>query len=93
MLTWQARLDAAASEQQVVAVAREYMATLSAGDLSRLPEPCRPGSFQCGQDVSDYGFALVRHHCITDGASARLVTRLSDFVSRAEARLRQLSAH
>jgi hypothetical protein len=93
MLTWRERLDAATSEQEVVAVVRDYMATLSAGDLERLPEPCRPGSFQCGQDVSDYGFALVRHHCITDGASARLVTKLSDFISRAEARLRQLAAH
>jgi hypothetical protein len=93
MLTWQRRLEAASSEQEVVAVAREYIATLSAGDIARLPEPCRPGSFECGQDVSDYGFALVRHHCITDGASARLVTRLSDFISHAEARLRQLAAH
>ena len=37
-------------------------------------------------------FALVRHDCISEGATARLITKLSEFFSRAEARLIEIAA-
>jgi hypothetical protein len=87
MYAWHQRLKAATSEQEVVGIVREYIATLTEGDIERLPAPCRPGKFDSPKDVRDFSFALVRHDCISDGATARLITRMSEFFSRAEAQL------
>jgi len=91
-MTWQDRLTAATSESDVVGVVRDYAATLSPGDISRLPEPCRPGKFFDANDVTSYAFALVRHDCTDGVATARLVRKLSAFFSNASIRLAQIMA-
>lgn len=91
-LTWQDRLTAATSESDVVGVVRDYVATLSPGDVSRLPEHCRPGKFFDANDVTSFAFTLVRHDCRVEEASARLVMKLSDFFSKASIRLAQIMA-
>ena len=85
-------MDAANSENEVVAIVREYVATLSEGDVARLPDPCKPPVIDSAATISEFAFALVRHHCIVDGATARLVTKLSALLTYAERRLRKLSA-
>jgi len=87
---WQRRLDAASSEADVVATARDFVAMLSPSDLDRLPEPCRPGPLERGSDVADFASILVRHHCSGDGATHRLVDRLIAFFSAAARRLAEL---
>ena len=87
---WSERLDAAASEGEIVEVAREYIATLSAGDIERLPKPCRPPGFLTAADVTGFSDTLVRHDCIVDGATARLVGRMCEFFSAASLRLAAL---
>jgi hypothetical protein len=89
---WVERLEAATSEGEVVEVAREYIATLSAGDIERLPKPCRPPRFLSAADVTGFSDTLVRHDCIVDGATARLVGRMCDFFSAATLRLAALKA-
>ena len=73
---WQLRLDEAASEQEVLVVAREFIARLSPGDLARLPEYCRPGEVNSLADIVRYVHTLSGHHCSGDGATERLETRL-----------------
>ena len=85
--TWQSKLTAATTEAEVIAVVKDYVATLSPGDIARLPEPCRPRKFSIASDVTDFSLALVRHDCMTDGATTRLVLRLSDFFAKASLRL------
>ena len=91
-VTWQDRLNSATTEREVVAVARDYVAGLTPGDVERLPEPCRPGKFFDAQDITSYAFALVRHDCSVDGATFRLVQKLSDFFSKASMQLAKIMA-
>lgn len=76
----------------MVAIARQFVATLSPNDLERLPEICRPGPLTRGSEVSEYASILVRHHCSGDGATHRLVTRLTEFFSAAARRVAELPA-
>ena len=87
---WQRRLDAASSDAEVVAIARDFVAMLSANDLERLPEICRPPPLARGSDVAEYASILVRHHCSGDGATHRLVDRLTGFFSAAARRQAEL---
>jgi hypothetical protein len=87
---WLERLETATSEGEIVEIAREYIGTLSAGDIERLPKPCRPPRFFTGADVTGFSDTLVRHDCIVDGATARLVGRMCDFFSAAALRLAAL---
>ncbi len=89
---WQRRLDAASSEADVVAIARDFVALLSPSDLERLPEICRPTPLARGSDVTEYASILVRHHCGGDGAASRLVDWLIRFFSAAARRLSELQA-
>jgi hypothetical protein len=84
------RLQATTTEGEVVEIAREYVAMLSPGDIDRLPHPCRPSRFHSAADVTSYALTLVRHDCIVDGATARLVAKLCDFFSAATQRLSTL---
>jgi hypothetical protein len=89
--TWLERLEAANSEGEIVEIAREYIATLSAGDIERLPKPCRPPRFLSAADVAGFSDTLVRHDCIVDGATARLVGRMCEFFSAASLRIAALA--
>src|SRR5690349_5780034 len=57
--TWQHRIDAARGREEIVAAARDYLATLSPSELCALPEGCRPPSkIVDAEDVSNYAFDL-----------------------------------
>lgn len=89
-LAWQRRLDGASSEADVVAVATDFVGRLSPSEIERLPEICRPIPMARGSDVAEYASILVRHHCSGDGATHRLVARLTEFFSAATRRLAEL---
>jgi hypothetical protein len=91
-MTWQDRLRAAASESEVVGIVRDYVATLTPGDVERLPEPCRPGKFFDANDVTSFACTLVRHDCAVDAATARLVRKMVKFFTEASFRLSQFTA-
>ncbi len=90
--SWQGRLGEANSYSDVVAVARTFVATLSDGDIERLPAHCRPGKLDSREDVQNYARLLVGHHCAGDAATERLVSRLAEFFSAASIRLAALPA-
>lgn len=89
---WQARLDEAANDADVLAVARDFASRLSTEDRARLPEYCRPGALVSRADVERYVRTLHGHHCAGDGATERLVTKLAAFYSAAAMRLSAIPA-
>lgn len=88
--SWPQRLRAADTEQEVVDVARDFLATFSPYDFARLPDELRPGRLVDGNDVSDLAFTLVRHAHDRDPDSARCIHRLTTFFSQAAVRLSDL---
>jgi N-acetylglucosamine kinase-like BadF-type ATPase len=89
-LTWKRRLDSAMSAGEVLVLAREFLATLSAVDLERLPAFWRPGELASSDDVRSYAHRLSRHFIDGDAAAARLLTRLVQFFSSAAVRLTEI---
>ena len=92
MSTWQDRLDASASEAEVVGVARDFLATFSPYELARLPEGYRPRKLVDGNDVSAYALTLVRGNCDDGTGAARCLQMLSTFFSRASERISAVMA-
>lgn len=91
--TWRSRIEAAASDQEVVSVVKDYLAQLDRFEIVLLPEECRPGKFFTAEDVMAYAFTLAQHHCKNDPDLGDLVLRLAAFFSQAAYRLTQVMAH
>ena len=91
VVTWQGRIAAALTEQDVVGVARDFVAALEPRDIASLPEECRPGKIVDSNDVTGYAFLLVRTQC-ADAGAAGLMWKLADFFSKASIRLSQILA-
>jgi len=91
--TWQQVLAAAKTPDDVIASARNFVATVDYADLARLPEVCKPGKFVDTHDVASYAYDLARHHCDElDSTVAETIHKLSAFFSQAVVRLSQLAA-
>jgi len=89
-LSWQGQLDLARCEAEVVAVAREFLATISPYEAAWLPEALRPRRIVDANDVTTYAFDLVRGDVEDDAGTQRALHRLAHFFSRASIRLAQL---
>ena len=79
----------AATESDVVDVAREYLATVSPQEIGSLPASLRPGKIVDANDITTYAFDLVRQECQDEGTQ-NLVQRLAHIMSRASIRLSQI---
>ena len=86
-MSWQDQLDAAATEADVVAVVREFMATVSPWEVARLPEELRPRKIHDASDVTQYAFDLVRGDILDNEGTQRVLQRLAHLFSRASLRL------
>jgi hypothetical protein len=91
-LGWNDLLKAARTENDVVTIVRDFIATLEPQEVASLPAPCRPGKFFEADDVTDFAFALVQHDCGDDPQAAALVSKLSAIFSNASDRLSQILA-
>jgi hypothetical protein len=90
--TWQHRLDAAHAPGEIVAAARDYLATFAPTELGALPAGCRPpAKVVDADDVTTYAFELVRFEC-QQHETRELVHKLARFFSHASMRLAQLTA-
>ena len=94
IVSWQSQLDHAMSPAEVVALARDYLASFSPYDLAALPEVCRPAAkLYDDEDVTTYAFDLVRHDFEKEPERiARLVHKLASFFSHASIRLSEIEA-
>ena len=89
---WMETLDLAESEQEVVKVAREFIASFDAFEMERIPQQCKPGKFFGADDITSYAFDVVRYQCDRDRETRELVHRIAAFFSYASSRLSQLMA-
>ena len=83
---WEARLNAAYTESDVVAVACAYLAALTPDDIAQLPEPCHPRPLENPEDVTSYALDLVRHQCGKD-EQREIIHDLALFFAYASKRL------
>lgn len=88
--SWQQRLRNAATETEVLDVARDYLASFDRCDLAMLPARCRPRTLVCAHDIASYAFELVGHYCDKSDATARLVQQLANFFTEASTRLSEI---
>lgn len=91
-VTWEERLQLASSQAEVIATARDFLATLDHFDIAMLPPGCAPRKLFGAHDVSSYAFDLVAHYCDYYLPGARLMQRLATFFMSASQRLSQLAA-
>src|SRR5258706_8402124 len=90
---WLSRLTAATTEHEVIAVVRDYVATWSALELSRLPKGAVPGRIHDPEHISEQAYELTQAHLafagsLTDGL---LLDRMMTFFTHASARLSQIA--
>jgi hypothetical protein len=92
MITWYRQIDAAKNIEEVVAVARDYLATWPPHDLARLPEACRPGRIRDDEDIESLHGRLVEEYRNTraSGDELSLLQQLMSFLVRAAIRVAEL---
>jgi hypothetical protein len=89
---WRRRIVAAPSVEDVLWIAKDFLASWVPGDLARLHDGCRPGSVKDIYDVATYALTLERARCKADEASAELA-QMAAFFSTASQRIAALLAH
>ena len=87
---WQGRLDEACHADEVVAIARDFVARISPEEFSALPVDCRPRKIVDADDVVDFAVTLVRQSCASDTSSDVLLQHMAAFFMDACSRLSRL---
>jgi len=70
MIAWHHDLEQARTPHQVVVLTRDYLGKLSAQDIARVPERCRPGRILDGTDIADCSNRLTEEYGLLRGTSA-----------------------
>jgi len=93
MVTWYRLLDNAKNSLEVVAIARDYLATWTPDEISRLPPAVRPGKLRDESDVEDLHSRLVDEYRDTaaTGAALDALQRITTFMVRSTLRLAELA--
>jgi len=89
---WRRRLVAAPSIEDVLWIAKDFLASWVPADLARLNDGCRPGSVKDIYDVATYALTLERARCKAEEAGAEL-SQMAAFFSTASQRIAALLAH
>jgi hypothetical protein len=83
---WFDQLAATTTPEEVVHIARDFVATWTPAEIAALPRALRPGSMKYPEEVVDYAFNLVRAH--VDGHTANdAITRMATFFAEASWRV------
>jgi hypothetical protein len=88
-MPWLARVATARTPNDVLTIAREYVAHFAVESGDSLPMELRPGKLATVEDLQHYALALARYH--GHGETARGVYKVSEFFSRAAVRLAELA--
>ena len=88
---WQGRLQAATSREDVVGVARDFLALVGPEEVARMPVDCRPVKLVDGEDVANYAVTLTRRSCDPDCFGDHNLQRIAAFFGDALGRLSQLT--
>lgn len=86
------RLRAAASEEEVVEIVRDYVSDWIPEELARLPENCRPQKVRDGEDLNVWALNLARASVSfeIDPEYLPLVEEMDAFVGHACRRVAEL---
>jgi hypothetical protein len=92
MLAWYRQLDSAKGPLEVVAIVRDYLATWTPHDLSRIPQACRPGRVRDEEDIEILHSAVVDEYRNTrvTGEDLDLLQQLTSLLVRASIRIAEL---
>ncbi len=86
-LAWFDLLAAAATPEEVVGIARDFLATWTPEEIAAMPRACRPpNSLKFPEQIVDYAFALVKAH-LDSGSDSNGVTRMATFFAEASWRV------
>src|SRR6187551_1010393 len=91
--SWQGMLDEAGSPDEVVGVARDFVARISPEEFSALPPDCRPHKLVDADDVVDYAVTLVRESFMSENSSDPILQHIATFFTHACTRLSGLGKH
>jgi len=89
---WLAQIAGASTNDEIVAIAREYAGALTEGERMRLPPNCLPPSFKSAEEVNDYALTLTRAQLSFRGAisSEVVLERLMLFFATLSGRYAQI---
>jgi hypothetical protein len=86
-VTWFDLIEAAATTHEVLDTVRDYLESWDSRHLEALPPACRPPvHFIQPEDVVNYAFEVVRHHCGSGSGDAN-VALLAAFFGNAARRI------
>ena len=92
MNIWHHLVENAGTAEEVVAVARDYLSSLTPLDLGPVPLDCRPGRIRDESDIDFWNVRLAEECRSVWGTSrdGRMLTELSQFFMRASVRISRL---
>ena len=92
MSVWHQMVDSAQTPGEVLDIARDFMASLTAEDLVSVPEDCRPAELADQSDIDFWNLRLAEECRSIWGTSrdGQTVTAMSQFFLHASVRLSRL---
>ena len=90
---WEQALDRARDERDIIALVREFVASLDYHEISAMPADLRPGKFFAAGDVAGYALKLARHVAGDPVPPPASGHRFVAFFLHAHLRLSQVLAH
>jgi hypothetical protein len=93
MIAWYHLIENSTSGPEVVAVARDYIASWTPHEISLLPEPCRPGKLRDAYDIEVLHDCLVEEYRSSHATGEELsrLQELTSFLVHAMQRLAELA--
>ncbi len=89
-MSWQRVLEAAQSEQELVQVSRDFIASFTPHEIDLLPPECRPSKLVDGEDLASYAYDLTVHRWDDDNAAAALIESFTRFFADASEHIARL---
>ena len=89
--TWRSRLEAAASEEEVIGVVNDFVATWTAGEIAQLPAQMRPARATAAADIEASAGRFASNPAAIDAADL-FVRKMAAFIQGAAERLRAIQA-
>jgi hypothetical protein len=87
---WQRRLNEASTEEDVVLVVNEFLASWKAEEIAQLPLDCKPGVIENAAEVNSYALWLAHRHTIGVG-DVSAMHRMATYFTRAALRIFQIN--
>jgi hypothetical protein len=88
-LAWEARVNAAQTSAEVIALARDFLVSLDTFEVAHLPGACKPRNMASATDVTSYAFDLRAYETSTNVGAAKVIFKLATFFAFASNRLAQ----